>query len=179
MLEKKWVSKTGLPCFVIINEHLGHRCGYVGVSPNNNFYKIDCNEPVEFLDGTEDYSMGVNIISVPQLGSLSREVEVHGGLTFSGDQLPDIENEENLWFFGYDCGHAWDAPDFITLRKLLPPDSEAIKNITKYQELTSQFLHNQSGVIRTLDYCENQCEKLAEQLNKYRKPNTEIFIRNL
>ena len=70
-------------------------------------------------------------------------IEVHGGLTYSR-----TDEVTNLHWFGYDCAHAGDAIDAT----LMP---------TNFNPLIRHF-----GVVRTLEYCVDECESLAEQLSK-------------
>jgi len=44
------------------------------------------------------------------------ETDVHGGLTYAEKSNPYHPLKANEWWIGFDCGHAWDAPD-----KSLPP----------------------------------------------------------
>jgi len=72
------------------------------------------------------------------------DVEVHGGLTFAGywqDQADD------LWYVGFDCGHAWDMNPFLT------SSDDAIPRYTSN---------------KSLDYVEEETERLAEQMDKRR-----------
>lgn len=67
------------------------------------------------------------------------DLAVHGGLTFSGE-------EDGLWWFGFDCCHAWDyAPG---LHPLVPADHMLDKDV----------------VYRTIGYAKNETIKLAAQL---------------
>lgn len=64
-------------------------------------------------------------------------LDVHGGVTYEGDgeHLPLSCMPSTGYFVGFDCAHAEDAT-----------------------------LYFASGIFRTLDYCIDQCEKLAAQL---------------
>ena len=67
-------------------------------------------------------------------------LDVHGGLTFANG-LPDYPTaSDGLWWFGYDCGHYGDGVE---------PGSP---------------MGVMKGPVRSLDYCEHQCESLATQL---------------
>ena len=85
------------------------------------------------------------------------QVDVHGGLTFSdwGDTYP-VEAED-VWWFGYDCAHYGDARD----PTLMSP---------KYKEMYDKGLFTSAlddyGVVRSLEYCVEQCESLASQLKE-------------
>jgi hypothetical protein len=65
-------------------------------------------------------------------------------LTFSGNGRGKYPVESELWWFGYDCGHAGDAP---------APGSKMAEYRSGWDE-----------VHRTLEYCVGECESLAKQL---------------
>lgn len=92
-IEKEWTQK-GLKCKIIRNPHLGILCGYVAVPSGHP----DWGKEEEEID-----------------------VDVHGGLTFAkqGGLDPRWENK-NFWWFGFDCGHAFDFIPGIFAR--LPPE---------------------------------------------------------
>lgn len=91
--KRQWTDEaTGLPC-LIVRGPSGALCGYVGVSSAHPLHGKDC-----------DY-----------VGA-----DVHGGLTFAsgcqhGDDasrgvchIPDPGQPDDVWWFGFDCAHAWD-----------------------------------------------------------------------
>jgi len=109
MLEKKWSTSSSLEAVVLKHPSLHHRCGYVGVLENHGLYLIEYQE-------------------------IERYVDVHGGLTFSGE-LPAHISPKSTYWFGYDCSHSFDKTFF-----------------------------NPKGIERTLEYCVEECERLAKQL---------------
>jgi hypothetical protein len=123
----------GLRCVVLVLTDRGYRCGYVGVPKEHVCYGKHYND--------------------------IESIEIHGGLTFSSKQ----ENEDyplypqaGLWWFGFDCAHAWDLPD---------------PNLVKNDKLKSiihrdYIYRNDDAEIRTLEYVRKECVKLAEQLLK-------------
>ncbi len=77
--------------------------------------------------------------------SLLSEIDVHGGLTYADGHGEYPIEAPDLWWLGYDCAHSGD---------LVPG-------------LVARFgSMGQHDVLRTLDYCERECERLAEQLSK-------------
>ena len=79
--------------------------------------------------------------------------DVHGSLTYSGGDGIYPVPSEGLWWFGFDCGHCFDARDPVlcttrTARYLLAVDQ-------RWQT---------DAVVRDLEYVVGQCEKLAQQL---------------
>ena len=82
----EWRHK-GLPSHMVRN-HQGNWCGYVGITKENPFFEKDYDKV---------------------------DVEVHGGLTYSDKcgghicHTPKPGEDGNVWWLGFDCGHAWDA----------------------------------------------------------------------
>lgn len=89
--KKQWLDpETNYPCLIVRN-HFGALCGYVGVPEKHPCYQIE-------YDGTG--------------------ITVHGGLTFAnhcspnGDESKHIchrtDDEDNVWWLGFDCHHLFD-----------------------------------------------------------------------
>ena len=112
VVEQRFTTNAGHPAVVVLNS-LGFRCGYVGI-PHTHIAAKNYSQ-VSFL-------------------------EVHGGLTFSGN-LEFLD--DSLHWLGFDAGHYGDA---------FEPSHQA------------PFLH--AGVPRTLPYMVEECEKLAAQLEQ-------------
>ena len=74
------------------------------------------------------------------------DLDVHGGLTYAGMR-------DDLWWFGYDCAHLGDARDPELM-------SDEYKNV-----LLGRNLNFDGDTIKTLDFCVNECESMAAQLN--------------
>jgi hypothetical protein len=155
-VEKDWTTEAGLRAVVIMGD-LGHRCGYVGLPAGHPLNGVEYGEKSPHLKldperSTEKMSP-IQILcgagkSMDDLNSPEYVFEVHGGLTFSGNGRGKYPVESDLWWFGYDCGHAGDAP---------APDSK----------LASYRMAGFEGdVHRTLEYCTAECESLAKQLSE-------------
>lgn len=134
---------TGLPC-LIVRGPVGALCGYVGVGRKHPKYGRDYSEV---------------------------DAEVHGGLTFAdGCQKADPEHgichivapgeEDDVWWFGFDCAHAWDlAPGFYA--RLPKTVAAKLKKIhAKMRISLAPFGKN----YRTYAYVKAQCAQLAQQL---------------
>lgn len=99
---------TGYPCLIVRSGSSGSLCGYVGVPEGHKFHGKHYD--------TEDL----------------RDVNVHGGLTFSDKcspngkeersicHVPDPGESDNVWWFGFDTSHCWDiSPQMdATLRSI-------------------------------------------------------------
>lgn len=134
--------ETGYPCLVNRGP-MGALCGYVGVPEGHPLY----GRPYGDVDA-----------------------DVHGGLTFSAPcsheedpakgicHIPEPGEPDNVWWFGFDCAHAFDLmPDMLRLRKEIPALQELAEKLTP-----SEF----QDVYRTLEYVETQIVELAKQLKE-------------
>lgn len=125
---------TGLACLAVRNAYSGNWCGYVGVNDKHPLY----GTPYQQVDDRYD---------------------VHGGLTFSdkchGRICHHAVPEEEVWWFGFDCGHAFDhQPGLMaSLRRDMP---EFVREHGDYM--------SPGEVYRTLDYVRDQCRDLAVQI---------------
>lgn len=151
----------GCRCVVIMTG-MGHRCGYVGIDKTHPLYgieygtKSDCLKSSEMPDAPMDKAglgqMLQGLAGEYQKESISPEMyfSVHGGITFSGGAPSKYPVESDLWWFGYDCAHWGDGKDYSAI------ENEQVREIEK------QFPSH--GVVRTKEYCEQECKNLAEQL---------------
>lgn len=133
--KKDWVTKAGLRASIVMVD-LGFHCGYVGVPAVHPLHGVDYMQ------------------TSPALGDSPESVfDVHGGITFAGDGKGEYPVKSDLWWFGYDCGHSWDAAS--------PEHIEKMMQIYPYRP----FMWSGAGrTFRDLDYCVNECERLAEQI---------------
>ena len=163
-MEKYKVEKTFIHskclCAVIMTT-LGHRCGYVGVTMDNMMYGIHYSDPIPGMhDKDQDLTLGKKSVMVLlhyDKGNISPDLyfDVHGGLTFSkkGNLYPIYS--QGWWWFGYDCSHCDDGQDLSYMEP-------------KLRKIYETF--PQTGTIRSLTYCIEECKNLADQLNKFYPP---------
>lgn len=132
-------EKTGYPCLIVRN-HQGALCGYVGIEETHPDFKKDYMD----IDGA---------------------ILVHGGLTFadrcqhSDDpsigicHIPDPGKSDNIWWFGFDCSHSFDyAPAYEKL-------------VSKYVKYLTA-----NAIYRNFVYVKAQVRKLARQLKRRELP---------
>lgn len=162
VVEKEFES-NGLKC-VVVFQHSGHRCGYVGVPKEHSLYGKGYNEHLE-IKKTDIEDREVSGI-FPLLGAMLDDDEririeayfqCHGGITYSGKGSYPIESD--LWWFGFDCAHCDDGKDFDLAIKLFPEHAEWTV-ATKQMEERLQLCKP----VRELDYVMEECSRLAEQL---------------
>lgn len=97
---------------------MGNWCGYVGVFHDHPMYKAK--------------------------GEMESELNVHGGVTFSGD-VPEWGHGE-IWWIGFDTSHFYDA------------------QLIEFSSPSGPI-----GTYKNKSYMREECEKLAEQLARMEK----------
>ena len=149
-----WLDDTtGLHCF-IVRGPVGSLCGYVGVDSKHPWFKLSYSDEVDKPDNWNERKYDENrtpVIAMMCHGlvkddakcNIELALDVHGGVTFSNfiHKLRPFRAfaVENLWAFGFDCGHANDfSPGMPTSR--------------------------QEGTYRTWDYVHTEVTGLAKQL---------------
>jgi hypothetical protein len=127
----QWVH-ADLDCLMVRSHH-GNWCGYVGVPPGHAFHGRD-------------------------YGGLDEMIEVHGGLTFADScnedapeghgicHIPEPGRPADVWWFGFDCNHAFDVAPRMLLTK----------------QLAKSYTH--MGTYKALPYVRGHVEHLAVQL---------------
>lgn len=144
--KKQWLDpKTKLPCLIVRN-HSGALCGYVGVSKDHRCFGKHYDEVSDDIDAN-----------------------VHGGLTFSdkchtGSEAlicHTVEEGEdgNVWWLGFDCAHAFDLmPIQRFLDKLV---GQSKKDYFKELQRDDLFIPD---TYKDIAYVTQQCQSLAKQL---------------
>lgn len=112
---------------VAVND-LGYRCGYVGVPKGDPLYGMQYDD--EIFDS----------------------VDAHGGLNFSDTRK--FVTPDDIWFFGFDCGHCGDAVDKMT--------EEGKAHLNREPPSFYNFLLE--GHVWTLDEVIAESESLSNQL---------------
>ena len=89
----------------------------------------------------------------------SETIDCHGGVTYCKHHLIGQEDKD-VWWIGYDTGHCFDGYDEESAKKLFKDYPEAIEMIE--QTAIVRSLNNYKGA--TLEYCEEQCRSMVEQI---------------
>lgn len=140
-VERTWQTSSGLTAVVLMVDDGRHRCGYVGVPAGHALHGVDYTK-------------------------IEQDIEVHGGITYSGGTKGYPIESDGLWWFGYDCAHHGDAPGDAYLEKMR----------RDYPTLPFMWQRDDYGIHRDLLFCEAECESLAAQLAVARKPVQEELI---
>ena len=160
----------GLPCVVVMRMP-GYRCGYVGVPRGHCLYGVEYQDYLEIKKadlGDREVDNPIALFSAcidddPRIRA-DAYFRCHGGLTYSdggdGSEYP-IDND--CWWFGFDCSHAGDTNDYATAKRLFAEDPDKLQRIERLERLDMEYF-NPDDEVRTLQYTENECRKLAEQL---------------
>ena len=160
----------GYRCVTTFTE-MGYRCGYVGVPEGHPFYgkHIDSQIKVtmkELLDDEEMNKIGNRgiwtVLGLPSdeedRVSLGSYFMVHGGITYAaGGKDSHHPVDSDLWWFGFDCGHAGDCPDYELLEKTWG-DNEMVRH-----RLDDKWLYD-GYEVRTLGYAQQECRNLVDQI---------------
>lgn len=143
-------AATGLPCLIVRNR-AGALCGYVGVSEDHPWFKVDYGDHIG-EPCTDEYCYEHRPDAI---------VNVHGGLTYSalcqegrpeGEgicHIPDHGQPDRVWWFGFDCNHAFD----------IAPGS-----LARDRERGWPSLPSHGDEYRTVAYVQAECAGLASQL---------------
>lgn len=131
-----WTDDRTLLRCMIVRGGMGSLCGYVGV-------REDCMLYGALYDD-----------------SALSSVSVHGGITWSS-KLPDaLKEDEDVWWFGFDCAHAYD---------LMPA----------FQDFGGRVFSSEA-VYRDVFYVSEQVRDLSEQIARIAAKQTPISkVRNL
>lgn len=135
MAKKRFVIEDkfecdGFPCVCIFNA-MAIRVGYVGVDSTHPYYGMTYD-----TDGPDG-------------------IMCHWGLTYSDKAYWD--DESDLWWFGFDCGHCGDKADAQTAMDYGLIDE-------KQAFLLGEFCITDDESVRDLDFVKDNCRLIAAQL---------------
>lgn len=117
-------ESTGYRCFIQRHPELKHLCGYVELPKEHKLYGKDN------MDNEEIFN----------------EIDVHGGVTYTGEIRFKQQNYTIEYVVGFDCGHWTDYVPFS-----LPWGMNKIIANETYKDI---------------EYVTNECKNLAKQLKE-------------
>ena len=104
---------AGYKCVVTFGA-MGHRCGYVGIPKNHALYGKGYDEHLEIKKsdiGDREISGIFPLFSAcldeDERIRIEAYFQCHGGITYAGGgENSEYPIKSDLWWFGFDCGHA-------------------------------------------------------------------------
>jgi len=133
--EVRWLTDAGLPA-VVKRIDLGALCGYVGIPAGHPLHGVG-------YDDAED-------------------APAHGGLTYAEGHLPR-EPPDGLWWFGFDCAHAWDLVPALAA-SMAEAHARTLARFPGGEEVIEGMIPGM--VYRDLAYVRGECEQLATYLRQ-------------
>jgi hypothetical protein len=153
---------------VVLFQDLGHRCGYVSIDKTSRLYGKDQSD---YLDVNKEELYGEEVGKRSPISILLAALDddndsvtiglyfnVHGGITYcGGGENSKYPVKSNYWWFGFDCAHYMDNIDTEKLMEYFP-DSKFTKS-----RIENAIMFD-SGYVRYLDYVEQECRNLVDQI---------------
>ena len=161
---------AGYKCVVTFGT-MGHRCGYVGIPKNHPLYGKGYDDYLEIKKsdiGDREISgiipLFLACLDEDERIRIGAYFQCHGGITYAGGgENSEYPIKGDLWWFGFDCGHAGDKADLTYAMQKFPNRQE--------EYITRLLIENkytiEDDVIRTEEYVADECKKLAEQLKEF------------
>ena len=156
----------GYRCVTIFHD-LGFRCGYVGLPEGHPLYKKEYTDQINVtlkdMEGIPVGKRGIfTLFGLPDNPDDQIKMDVyfnvHGGLTYSdGGKNSHHPVDSDLWWLGFDCGHAGDQADYELLNKLWGDDERV-----KVRLMNPLYLDGDE--IRSKEYVEQECRNLVDQI---------------
>ena len=149
--EKRWEDRnTGLQCFALRFERMGHWLGYVGVREGHPAYGLDYYKSSFDID---DVLSG----TAAKIAPIQQQINnIPVGLTYSGTD--DLRGKD-WWWFGFDCAHSGEYSPGMDDGNLGPCALG----------MPTGFEHPSVVTYRDLNYVIGQCTELAAALGRIRK----------
>lgn len=99
-------------------------------------------------------------VSVKRLIAFGKlDIECHGGLNFEGI-LSEAYMPRELYYVGFDCGHICDGRDFeLAYQRGMITEIERDFSLGAFEYLSE-------NPVRSLEYVENECKKIVDQLEE-------------
>lgn len=137
MLTDKWVIELDkriddYRIVVAFNGVCGFRCGYIGIQPNQPYYGYN-----------EDK---LSIISC------------HGNISYAEDNLPGINDNEDLWWIGFHCGEQCDGIDYNAYKQYFGLDE-----LTKFLQENKSLKYHTNNV-RSQEFVIDELMNIIKQL---------------
>ena len=88
------------------------------------------------------------------------DIDCHCGLSFGAERLCDEYNPKDTLYIGFDCGHICDGHDYSTALNYGLISEKQYYGLMEMELRLTTFLRP----VRSLEYVENECRKIVDQL---------------
>jgi len=160
---------------VVVFQRMGHRCGYVGITNEHPLHGVGYGDKAEVLKKSDIENQPIGNRGIIPLMCMDNESEeitpdcyfnVHGGITYAGGGETYPVESDNLWWFGFDCAHYDDSPDYYKAKEYQLENEDSLNRLIEIDNM-----YHTDGVIRTQEYVEQECKNLADQLGMINQIN--------
>jgi len=159
----QWTDEaTGRPCLIVRNQ-LGGLCGYVGIDKTHPLFEKPYSTEVPMPEGFMDAEIGKRspmmmlFLAFREEGSTTVRIDsvfdVHGGITYSDKcqddheygrgicHLVDEGEDDDIWWFGFDCGHHLDVLPGMLARfpEMYGGDERSYRDVAYVKEECARF----------------------------------------
>lgn len=93
------------------------------------------------------------------------DIDCHCGLSFGASHLNEDYNPKDTIYIGFDCGHICDGHNYSTALKYGLINEKQYNNLVEMDMFLTTFLQP----VRSLEYVENECKKIVDQLEVLEK----------
>ena len=103
-------------------------------------------------------------VGVPKGTAVDIEnIDCHCGVTYASDGLNQQSDTDKFWI-GFDCAHACDGYDVAKIKEYFADD----ESVMAQMEIMKDYFETvcEDSPVRTLEYCEEQCKHIVEQVLK-------------
>lgn len=142
-----WTDEaTGLPCLAVRgNPHFGIWCGYVAVEPGHPLHGKSADETELYAHGDVNFS-----------SSCMDDAPVERSVC----HVPEPGKSGDVWWFGFDCGHAFDVqPAMLAWMRNADLPSRLLT-----EDGDPAWPGGPRSSYKTLGYVKAECAELAKQL---------------
>lgn len=90
------------------------------------------------------------------------DIDCHCGLSFGASRLPEYYKPKKVYYIGFGCGHICDGNDYDLALKYGLLTEKRFNELMEMQIQLPTFLQP----VRELEYVEEQCRKIVDQLEE-------------
>lgn len=93
-------------------------------------------------------------VGIPEASGIDVDkIDCHGGITYGPSSYLHLQEDENIEWIGFDTGHYRDGKDIEKVKEYFPD-----------RDTYNLYFIDHGFKPRTLEYCEDQCRKIVDQV---------------